>query len=49
MNVIRMVKLFGWEKKVEAQVDEKRETELRYVWRKTIYNLINNNIKCVYR
>ncbi|KAF8758900.1 P-loop containing nucleoside triphosphate hydrolase protein [Rhizoctonia solani] len=34
LNVIRMVKLFGWEKKVVAKVAEKRVVELEYYKRK---------------
>ncbi|OJT09188.1 ATP-binding cassette transporter abc4, partial [Trametes pubescens] len=34
MNVIRMIKLFGWEDRTAAQLDERREIELRLV-RKT--------------
>ncbi|CAE7138909.1 unnamed protein product [Rhizoctonia solani] len=41
MNVIRMIKLFGWETKIRAQVDEKRETELHWYRKKRILVLIN--------
>ncbi|KAF5336910.1 hypothetical protein D9611_003444 [Ephemerocybe angulata] len=36
MNVLRMVKMFGWEKKMNDRIAEKREEELRYVWKRQI-------------
>ncbi|KAJ1305460.1 hypothetical protein OPQ81_000470 [Rhizoctonia solani] len=36
MSVIRMIKLFGWETKTKAQVDEKRELELHWYKKKRI-------------
>ncbi|KEP52172.1 multidrug resistance-associated ABC transporter [Rhizoctonia solani 123E] len=41
MNVIRMIKLFGWEAKIRAQVDEKRETELHWYRKKRVLVLVN--------
>ncbi|KAF8710653.1 P-loop containing nucleoside triphosphate hydrolase protein, partial [Rhizoctonia solani] len=34
LSIIRMVKLFGWEKKVLARVEERREIELEYYKKK---------------
>ncbi len=48
MNVVRMVKLFGWEKKIEDRISEKREEELVWLWRRLVLELVNNNIKLVY-
>lgn len=45
MNVIRMIKLFGWENKVKAQIEEKREEELRWYKKRQFLGLINMNIK----
>jgi hypothetical protein len=45
MNVIRMIKLFGWEKKVKRQVEEKREEELLWYKKRQILGLVNMNIK----
>lgn len=45
MNVIRMIKLFGWESKVKAQIEEKREEELHYYKKRQYLGLINMNIK----
>ncbi|EUC62287.1 P-loop nucleoside triphosphate hydrolase, partial [Rhizoctonia solani AG-3 Rhs1AP] len=47
MNVIRMIKLFGWEKKVVGQVEEKREEELIYYRKRQMLRLVNSNINYV--
>ena len=45
LNVIRMIKLFGWDKRVEEDIKVKREEELKWVWKRTLYGFINMNIK----
>lgn len=45
MNVIRMIKLFGWEPKVADQLAGKREDELKYIWKYKVLELVNGNIK----
>lgn len=40
-----MIKMFGWEGKVEKQVNVKREEELAYVIKKHLWNLINLSLK----
>lgn len=45
MNVIRMIKLFGWEPKVNDQVAEKREDELTYIRKFKMLELSNSIIK----
>lgn len=45
MNVLRMIKMFGWEKRVQQDVDVKREEELKWVWKRALYGLINYNVK----
>ena len=47
MNVLRMVKLFGWEKKMDKNIAEKRDTELGWVWKRQVLDLVNENLKCV--
>ncbi len=47
MNVVRMIKLFGWEKKMEEKIVEKREEELVWLWKRQVLDLINGNIKLV--
>ncbi|KAF9229723.1 P-loop containing nucleoside triphosphate hydrolase protein [Gyrodon lividus] len=44
MNVLRMVKLFGWEKKMGERISEKREVELRWTWKLKLLELVNSNI-----
>lgn len=45
MSVIRMVKMFGWEKKMATQIDEKREIELTWVWWNKVYSLSTLNFQ----
>jgi hypothetical protein len=47
MNVLRMIKLFGWEKKMNEKVAEKRDEELIWIWRRQVLDLINGNLKLV--
>ena len=47
MNVLRMIKLFGWEKKMDERIAEKRENELLYIWKRQILDLINGSLKYV--
>ncbi|KAF9458727.1 P-loop containing nucleoside triphosphate hydrolase protein [Collybia nuda] len=44
MNVLRMIKLFGWEKKMNQKVAEKRDEELIWIWRRQVLDLINGNL-----
>ncbi|KAI0644413.1 multidrug resistance-associated ABC transporter [Trametes meyenii] len=43
LNVVRMIKLFGWEPRVATQIDERREAELSFL-RKTKYLEFVNNV-----
>lgn len=45
MSVIRMVKMFGWGKKMSALIDEKREVELTWIWWNKMYSVINLNLQ----
>lgn len=45
MNVLRMVKLFGWEKKMDERVSEKREAELKWIWRRQFLDLVSSTLK----
>jgi hypothetical protein len=49
MNVLRMIKLFGWEAKIDKRISEKREVELTWTWKTKILELVNNNLKCAFR
>ncbi|OSD04848.1 P-loop containing nucleoside triphosphate hydrolase protein [Trametes coccinea BRFM310] len=42
MNVMRMIKLFGWEPRITAQLDKKREEELVAVRRSKLLTLLIN-------
>jgi len=43
-----MIKLFGWEAKIDKRIDDKREVELIWTWKTKILELLNNNLKCVF-
>ncbi len=45
MNVIRMVKLFGWEPRIAKQLNEKREAELVSVRKNRMLGMMNNLCK----
>ncbi|KAI0076652.1 P-loop containing nucleoside triphosphate hydrolase protein [Panus rudis PR-1116 ss-1] len=47
MNVIRMVKLFGWEQKMSDRLAEKREEELKAVRKTRLLDLANLTFACV--
>ena len=47
MGVLRMIKLFGWESRVRENIAEKREHELRFIWKKKILGMVNNIAKYV--
>lgn len=48
MHVVRMIKFFAWEKRIESQLDEKRNEELTWIKRSKLLTVVNDNIKCVY-
>jgi hypothetical protein len=43
-----MIKLFGWEMKMQDRISEKREEELVWIWKRQLLDLVNGNIKYVY-
>lgn len=45
MNVIRMIKLFGWETKMSAVLDEKRTEELKYIRKSRLAELANMTVR----
>ncbi|KAI6045165.1 hypothetical protein EDC04DRAFT_2638851 [Pisolithus marmoratus] len=47
MNALRMVKLFGWEKKMNERICEKREVELVWTWKYRLLDLVNNTLNFV--
>ncbi|KAH9911177.1 P-loop containing nucleoside triphosphate hydrolase protein [Epithele typhae] len=42
MNVIRMIKLFGWESRILSQIKEKRDEELVVIRRNKLLGVLNN-------
>ncbi|KAJ7919496.1 hypothetical protein B0H13DRAFT_2430321 [Mycena leptocephala] len=42
MNILRMMKLFGWEEKMLARVNAKREEELHWIWKREIFETLAN-------
>lgn len=36
MSMLRMVKLFGWEERVQELIEEKRVVELEWVWKRKV-------------
>ncbi|CCM03907.1 uncharacterized protein FIBRA_06058 [Fibroporia radiculosa] len=40
LGVIRMVKLFGWESRLTQQLTEKRETELKWIMRTKLWDIL---------
>lgn len=45
VNVLRMVKLFGWEGKMEERVAKKREEELQWIKRRQLLDLAVGLVK----
>ena len=45
MNVIRMIKLFGWEPRIAKQLNQKREEELVAIRRNRMLSMLNNLCK----
>ncbi|KAF5330041.1 hypothetical protein D9611_010477 [Ephemerocybe angulata] len=40
VNVLRMIKMFGWEQKVQERIDQRRDEELAVVWKLRMLGLI---------
>ena len=40
-----MIKLFGWESRVRETVAEKREEELKWIWKRKLLGMISNVAK----
>ncbi|PBK77153.1 hypothetical protein ARMSODRAFT_949046 [Armillaria solidipes] len=47
MNVLRMIKLFGWEKKMDDKIAEKRDEELVWIKKRKMLDLLNGTINFV--
>ncbi|KAF8446359.1 P-loop containing nucleoside triphosphate hydrolase protein, partial [Boletus edulis BED1] len=44
MNVLRMIKLFGWERKISSEIQDKRVEELSWTRKRAFLQLFNNMI-----
>jgi hypothetical protein len=42
VSVMRMIKLFGWEKKVIGGIEGKRDQELSWIWKIMVLKIFNN-------
>ena len=49
MNVIRMIKVFGWEKHIDDKISAKREEELAYQRKMIVLGIASSILKCVQR
>ncbi|KAH6912895.1 ATP-binding cassette transporter [Coprinopsis sp. MPI-PUGE-AT-0042] len=47
MNILRMVKLFGWEEKMDDRIREKREEELALIWKRQVFSVTNRTINVI--
>jgi hypothetical protein len=45
LNVLRMVKQFGWEEEVKKQIEAQRAEELKCIFWRKIYSLANIIVK----
>jgi ABC-type bacteriocin/lantibiotic exporter with double-glycine peptidase domain len=45
LNVLRMVKQFGWEEEVTRQIQIQRAEELKWIFRLRLYSLVNIAVK----
>ena len=46
MNIVRMIKVFGWEERIEEKITGKREEELAYQRKWIIFEIISNILRC---
>lgn len=48
MNVLRMIKLFGWERKINGRIRDQRVEELSLTRKRSFLQLSSDMIKYVY-
>ncbi|KAF9553875.1 multidrug resistance-associated ABC transporter [Agrocybe pediades] len=41
VNILRMIKLFGWEQKMSERLDKTRQEELRWLWKLKLLDQVN--------
>ncbi|KAJ7367289.1 hypothetical protein DFH08DRAFT_929873 [Mycena albidolilacea] len=47
VNVLRMIKLFGWEEKMKARIEDKRDGELIWIRKRRMIDMASGLVKCV--
>jgi hypothetical protein len=47
MGILRMVKLFGWEKRMEVRIGDKRDEELSLLRKRQLFVIVNDTFKYV--
>ncbi|KAJ7729547.1 hypothetical protein DFH07DRAFT_850204 [Mycena maculata] len=47
INVLRMIKMFGWEKQMDQKIADKREEELNWIWKRKLIDLVNGTLQYV--
>ncbi|KAF8157940.1 multidrug resistance-associated ABC transporter [Crassisporium funariophilum] len=47
VNVLRMIKLFGWEEKMSARLEERRDDELMWLWKLKVLQALNGIINFI--
>ncbi|KAF8199828.1 hypothetical protein K438DRAFT_1918479 [Mycena galopus ATCC 62051] len=44
INVLRMIKMFGWESQMDKKIANKRQEELNYIWQRKLLDLLNTTL-----
>lgn len=47
MNLLRMIKLFAWQRQTGEQIDTKREIELSVLWKRRLVDMVHAIMKYV--
>ncbi|KAJ7688653.1 hypothetical protein B0H14DRAFT_3101122 [Mycena olivaceomarginata] len=47
VNVLRMIKLFGWEEKMKARIEDKRDRELIWIRKRRMIDMASGLVKCL--
>jgi hypothetical protein len=45
MNLLRMIKLFAWQRKTGEEINAKREIELSVLWKRRLVDMIHAMMK----
>ncbi|KAF7377593.1 p-loop containing nucleoside triphosphate hydrolase protein [Mycena sanguinolenta] len=47
MNLLRMIKLFAWERKIGKEIDTRREIELSVLWKRRLVDMVQTTMNLV--